>query len=699
MNKLKLNLKTRLLLPIIVSIVLLVSLTQYVIYNISSNIVLQEAKNEMALKVENIVDLINLQLTSNENYTQLLSNNPDVINVLSNNTAENRNKAKRFFMEIKKNRPEIDTIIVVTPQGLTIASENENYLGIDLSKREYLKIALSGTTNISKVIKSKGNGKAIFTISSPVKKQNKIIGAILTSENIDSIEEKYIKPVKMGESGYALMENSIGLLISHPNKKLVLNEEFSNSNSETKKALKLYPDAQRYWWEKSHEYKLMTTKATKNGWLIALVVPENELFKVLEPVKIISITGGIILILIISIVVIIIISPIAKTMTAVNAAILKLSEGDVTEKTEQSKILNKSAKRNDEIGHIALAVHNIQQYLCSMSETAYKISEKNLTVTPEIKGENDILGNALAKILQEFGRTFSHVNNTVNMVNKGSTHLSSASQSLSSAATEQAASIEEITSSVTELGSQTKDNAENAAEANKLSGEANITAITGKEQMDKLSQAMNDISLQAQETQKVIKSIDDIAFQTNLLALNAAVEAARAGVHGKGFAVVAEEVRNLAARSAKAAGETTDLIQNMVKKIEDGNTMTDITAKSLNEIASAIKKATLLVAEISQASNNQAEGVSQIDIALKQIADITQSNTANAEETASSSSQMLSISTNLKNIIDEFKINDNYQQNQPVKNTHRKKQDDIATSLFCRSQCCRSTPSRQHKTQ
>jgi len=265
-------------------------------------------------------------------------------------------------------------------------------------------------------------------------------------------------------------------------------------------------------------------------------------------------------------------------------------------------------------------------------------------------------GAATNSCIDQINEALSQVTETVGQVSTGAQQVSGASQDLSKGATEQAASLEEISSSMNEMASQTKQNAENATQANQLSQEANGAAEQGQQKMAGMIDAMEGITRNAEETQKVIKTIDDIAFQTNLLALNAAVEAARAGQHGKGFAVVAEEVRNLAARSAKAAGETADLIESSNKQIKEGSDIAGETAESLGTIAEHIGRATELVGQIASASNQQAEGVSQTTQGLTQIDTVTQQNAANAEETASASEQMSQQAVLLKELVGRFKL-------------------------------------------
>ena len=237
-------------------------------------------------------------------------------------------------------------------------------------------------------------------------------------------------------------------------------------------------------------------------------------------------------------------------------------------------------------------------------------------------------------------RVMQSVGEMVKGTKESSEQINSAAQSLSQGATEQAASLEEISASIGETSSQVSLNADNASQANSIAHSASQLASAGSERMQSLESSMELITSNANLTRNVIKTIDDIAFQTNLLALNAAVEAARAGTHGKGFAVVAEEVRNLAARSAKAAQETAELIDKSNDEITKGAELSEATAKVLSEIALESGKVEDIIAEIATASKEQSEGIGQINVGLEQISKVTQQNTATAEQTASAATEL-----------------------------------------------------------
>ncbi|WP_321532861.1 HAMP domain-containing methyl-accepting chemotaxis protein [uncultured Desulfuromonas sp.] len=313
--------------------------------------------------------------------------------------------------------------------------------------------------------------------------------------------------------------------------------------------------------------------------------------------------------------------------------------------------------RGDEIGQLAKTMDRFAESLnTEVVDPLNRLASGNLDFDVHPHDERDLLRTALKKLGDDMNNIMLEVQMAGEQINSGSSQVSDSSQDLSQGATEQASSLEEISSSLQELSSQTTQNADSANDASKLTEQVQTNAEQGRDQMGSMNKAMADINEASQNISKIIKVIDEIAFQTNLLALNAAVEAARAGQHGKGFAVVAEEVRNLAARSAKAAQETTELIEGSVAKAAVGADIAKKTAESLEKIVTGVTEATTLASQIARASTEQAQGISQISIGVSQIDDVTQQNTACAEETAAAAEELRSQADTLQHLLSRFAL-------------------------------------------
>ncbi len=262
-----------------------------------------------------------------------------------------------------------------------------------------------------------------------------------------------------------------------------------------------------------------------------------------------------------------------------------------------------------------------------------------------------ILSRQIVKQLQGI---IKKLNESSEQVASASSQLSASSQQLAEGSSEQAASIEETSSTLEEASSMIKQNSENTKQAAVLAGQTKASADKGNTEMQDMMESMTEIKKSSDQIAKIIKVIDEIAFQTNILALNAAVEAARAGDAGMGFAVVAEEVRNLAQRSAQAAKDTAAIIESNIEMSEKGVGISKMVAESLGEITLQAKKVNELMDEIAAASQEQTQGIMQINKAIVQMEKVTQQNAANAEESATASQQLNGQAANMKNVVREL---------------------------------------------
>ena len=351
---------------------------------------------------------------------------------------------------------------------------------------------------------------------------------------------------------------------------------------------------------------------------------------------------------------------IMKPIKKISHELNNFSEGILSEEFD--------VKINDsEIGKLAGSLNTAKWYLKKMvDELTYLLTQMSygnisFNINYEYKGEFIPIKEAFEQILVNINNSMSRIQKSGTMLYDASEQVSSGSQALAQGTSEQEASIRELSDYVRDISGRVNQNAENAKNVSDISDTATTDLKQGNAEMQKMLAAMKIIEEKSAEIEKIINTIDNIAFQTNILALNAAVEAARAGEAGKGFAVVADEVRNLASKSAEAAQTTSELISSTIEAVSNGTAIADSTAQTIESVMERFSNANSLINEISEVSAEQASMVDQVLSSVGQISAVVQNNAATAEESASASALTAAQAKEMQTLVKQFHLRENGQ--------------------------------------
>ncbi len=353
---------------------------------------------------------------------------------------------------------------------------------------------------------------------------------------------------------------------------------------------------------------------------------------------------------------------ISKPLKDLSRVATRISEGELDDN-------DLSYYSKDEIGQSCEAMRNMSSsvhgYIEDLKRELLEVAEGDLCLQPsfEYKGAFQDLAESLVSALGKVSETLSTIAKSADYVSSGAAQMASGSEALSNGASEQASAVEELAATINDISQEIKKNSENSANADNMVHEVAQKVIESNENMHKTIDAMADISTSSIDIAKIIKTIEDIAFQTNLLALNASIEAARAGAAGKGFAVVADEVRNLAIKSSNASKDTTLLIQNSLKAIDNGSKLVSETARSLQSVVDGTQEIEEIISMISSSSAQQANATTQISVGIDQISSVIQINASTAEQFSAASQEMSEQAVNLKDQVALFELVD-----EPVEN-------------------------------
>lgn len=542
--------------------------------------------------------------------------------------------------------------------------------GKDYSDREYVRQALQGNVFVSEPLISKITGKLSIMVAAPLYAEENygrsIVGVVYFVPQ-ETFLNDIVSAIKIGENSRAYMINKTGDTIADITLETITvqNIEAEAQSDPTLQELAAIHAEMRqgkngfgsYTKGEDKMFAAYAPVPDTDGWSIAVTAPQINYLASTRDAIIVNLTVIGIAILVSIVIALALARNIGKPMKACVNRMKLLVEGDL--ETPMPKITNR-----DETGELARSTTSLVEGLSIViKDIGYLLNEMaNQNMDVRTSHEDVYVGSfrhillSMRNMKVALSNAMRQVNRSANEVSEASNQLSASAQTLSQGTTEQASSVQELAARISVISEQVRDTANGALDVRTQTHQTGEEVLLCNQKMQNLVEAMEKIQTSSEEIEKILKTIDDIAFQTNILALNAAVEAARAGSAGKGFAVVAEEVRNLAGKSAQAAKNTSELIENSTEAVHMGTGIAQNTADVLLGVVNSIQAVVEAIDHIATVSSEQSEAVVQVSEGINQISIVVQNNSATAEESAAASEELSAEATCLKELVDQFTL-------------------------------------------
>ncbi|WMJ83919.1 methyl-accepting chemotaxis protein [Oscillospiraceae bacterium LTW-04] len=558
----------------------------------------------------------------------------------------------------RKNKP-ID-VLIVSSDGKQVYSSSEAINSI--INQDYVKQALDGTFNSFVDIVNGDNLAAISSV--PVYKGSKVVGAIIVTNSLqDQGEIDALKATSGADFEVFLNDTRIATTIVVDNVR----------QTGTQMSPDIYEVVNNQRVGYSGKINLMGAQYMVNyeplfnlqGTVVGSLFSGRNLVSVKQQNLTITVAAAIIGLILFIIADLLLLAFVRRSIVKPLTRIVDLSDQVAGGNLGLSNVLdeNYAYTKDDEIGRVFFAqvetVSSLRAYISEIDRILNDLAEGKLTTQTQqnYKGDFVNIKNVLIQVQKKLIDNMTRINQAASILTNSAGEISASSQSLAQGATEQAGSVEELNSTIDGVYHNVKSTAEHARSASEKSELVGREVALGDQRVDEMIKAMNEISEASGKIEKINRTIEDIAFQTNILALNAAVEAARAGTAGKGFAVVADEVRNLAGKSAEAARDTTVLIQNSLNAIAAGSEKADETAKVMRHVVTAVNEVVTTIESISQANEEQAVALGQIQGGMSQIAKVVGTTSASAEESAATAQELSAQAKLLEELVSTFQLN------------------------------------------